>query len=163
MRIGVISDTHIPRACPSLPAKVIKAFDGVDLILHAGDLVEIKVLRDLEKIAKTTAVYGNMDEPEVRNVLREKEIINIGGFAIGLIHGGGPVQNITNYVKNQFMEKVDAIVFGHSHAPLNETKNGILFFNPGSPTDRIFAKYNSCGILTVTDKIEGEIIKIDGE
>ena len=163
MRIGIISDTHIPRACPSLPAKVIKAFDGVDLILHAGDLVEIKVLRDLEKIAKTTAVYGNMDEPEVRNVLREKEIIKIGGFIIGLIHGSGPASNITNYVKNQFTEKIDAIVFGHSHVPLNETKNGVLFFNPGSPTDRIFTKYNSCGILTVTDKIKGEIIKIDGK
>jgi hypothetical protein len=163
MRIGVISDTHIPRVCPGLPAEVIKAFDGVDLILCAGDLVEIQVLRDLEKIAKTTAVYGNMDEPEVRNALREKEIIKIGGFIIGLVHGHGTAPNITNYVKNQFTEKVDAIVFGHSHMPLNETKNGILFFNPGSPTDRIFAKYNSCGILTVTGKIKGEIIKIDGK
>ncbi len=163
MRIGVISDTHIPRACPGLPAMVIKAFDGVDLILHAGDLVEIKVLRDLEKIAKTIAVYGNMDEQELRNVLREKEIIKIGGFSIGLVHGCGAAPNITNYVKNQFTEKVDAIIFGHSHVPLNEIKNGVLFFNPGSPTDMIFAKYNSCGILTVTDKIKGEIIKIDGK
>lgn len=161
MRIGVISDTHIPRACPGLPAKVIKAFEGVDLILHAGDLVEVKVLRDLERIAKTTAVYGNMDEPDLRNSLPEKEIIKIGGFVIGLVHGYGTAPNIANYVKNQFTEKVDVIVFGHSHTPLNEIKNGILFFNPGSPTDKIFAKYNSCGILTVTNKIKGEIIKID--
>lgn len=163
MRIGVISDTHIPRTCPSLPAKVIEAFSGVDMILHAGDLVEIKVLRDLEKIAKTMAVYGNMDESEVRNLLHEKETIKIGGFTIGLIHGYGQPANIMNYVKKQFIGKVDAIVFGHLHAPVNETKNGVLFFNPGSPTDKIFAKYNSYGILTVTDKIKGEIIKIDGK
>lgn len=160
MRIGVISDTHIPRACPSLPAQVIKAFDGVDLILHAGDLVEAKVLRDLEKIAKTIAVYGNMDDPDVLNLLREKEIIKVDGFSIGLIHGHGSAANIANYVRNQFSDKVDTIVFGHSHVPMNEVKNGILFFNPGSPTDKLFAAYNSCGILTVTDKIKGELIKI---
>jgi len=163
MRIGVLSDTHIPRACPELPAEVLEAFRGADLILHAGDLVEVKVLHDLEKLAKTTAVYGNMDEPAVRRLLGEKEIIKVNGFAIGLIHGYGPTANLMNYVKSEFKDQVDVIVFGHSHVPVNETKNGILFFNAGSPTDKVFAKYNSYGILTVTNEIKGEIIKIDGK
>lgn len=163
MKIGVISDTHIPRTCPKLPVKIIKAFEGVDMILHAGDLVEIKVLRDLEKLAKTTAVYGNMDEAEVRRLLPEKEIIKAGGFTIGLIHGYGPAANIIDRVKGEFTEKVDVIVFGHSHVPVNVIKDGILFFNPGSPTDKIFARSNSYGMLTVADDIKGEIIRIDGK
>lgn len=163
MKIGVISDTHIPRACPKLPAKIIEAFEDADMILHAGDLVEIKVLRDLEKLANTTAVYGNMDEPEVHRLLHEKEIIKVGGFTIGLIHGYGPAANIIDRIKGEFAEKVDAIVFGHSHVSVNLIKDGILFFNPGSPTDKIFARSNSYGILTVADEIKGEIIRIDGK
>jgi uncharacterized protein len=163
MKIGVISDTHIPRLRPNLPDEIVGAFKDVDLILHAGDLVEVKVLRDLEKLAKTKAVYGNMDDSEVRGLLREKEIIRIGAFAIGLIHGYGPPAAIIDHIKSEFTEKVDAIVFGHSHVPVSETRDGILFFNPGSPTDKIFTKYNSYGILTVDDRIRGEIIRIDGK
>lgn len=163
MRIGVISDTHIPRACPNLPPKIVEAFKSVDMILHAGDLVEIKVLRDLEKLAKTVAVYGNMDDAEARRQLRDREIIKAGGFTIGLIHGCGPTINIIDRVQKEFPEKVDVIVFGHSHTPVNVVKNGTLFFNPGSPTDKIFAKFNSYGILTVANEIKGEIIRIDGK
>ncbi|MBU4377136.1 MAG: metallophosphoesterase [Candidatus Omnitrophica bacterium] len=160
MRIGVLSDTHIPRACPNIPAEILSAFKGADLILHAGDLVEMSVLRELEKLAKTKAVYGNMDGPELRKLLGEKEIIKVKGFSIGLVHGYGPPANLINYVKDEFSEKVDVIVFGHSHSPVNEIKDGILFFNPGSPTDKIFAKYKSYGMLTIADGIKGEIIKI---
>lgn len=160
MRIGVLSDTHIPRACSDIPAEILNAFKGVDLILHAGDLVEARVLKELEKLAKTKAVYGNMDNSELRKALHEKEIIKVKGFSIGLVHGCGPSANLINYVKDEFPEKVDAIVFGHSHSPVNETKDGILFFNPGSPTDKVFAKYNSYGMLTITDSVKGDIIKI---
>ena len=162
MRIGVLSDTHIPRACADLPAEIAEAFKNVDLILHAGDLVEMKVLKELRKLADTKAVRGNMDEPELVKVLPEKEIIKVNGFTIGLTHGYGPPANLINYVKNEFPEKVDVIVFGHSHSPVNEKREGILFFNPGSPTDKIFAKHNSYGILTINGSIKGEIIKING-
>lgn len=160
MRIGVLSDTHIPRACSNIPGEVLSVFKDVDLILHAGDLVEMRVLNELRKLAKTKAVYGNMDEPELRKALREKEVIKVRGWTIGLVHGYGPPANLINCVESEFMGKVDAIVFGHSHSPVNEMKGGILFFNPGSPTDNIFAKYNSYGILTIRDTIKGDIIKI---
>ncbi len=162
MKIGVLSDTHIPKVCADLPAEIVKAFKDVDLILHAGDLVEMKVLNQLQKLAETKAVRGNMDEPELQNVLPEKEIIKVNGFTIGLTHGYGPPANLIDCVKNEFPEKVDVIVFGHSHSPVNEKRGGILFFNPGSPTDKIFAKYNSYGMLTIDNSIKGDIIKIDG-
>jgi len=160
MKIGVIADTHIPYSALRLPNEICNVFKSVDLILHAGDLVEISVLDELNKLAETQAVYGNMDEFEVRKALPEKRIIEIGKFKIGLIHGYGAPFNLRNKVKKEFSQKVDVIVFGHSHSPVNDIQDDILFFNPGSPTDKIFAKYNSYGILTIEDEIKGEIIKL---
>lgn len=161
MRIGVISDTHIPRSAEWLPEKVCADLKNVDLILHAGDLTEMEVLTRLEKIAPTKAVYGNMDDPAVQKALPLKEIVEAGKFRIGLIHGFGPPFGLIEKVMNEFKDaKVDAIVFGHLHAPKNERKNGVLLFNPGTPTDKIFARFNSYGILKINDTIEGEIIKL---
>ena len=160
MKIGVISDTHIPRAALRLPQEIYDGFKGVDLILHAGDLVEMSIFDELNKLAKTEAVFGNMDTPPVQRMLPSKKIINVGKFKIGLIHGSGSPFNLMNSVKREFSQKVDVIVFGHSHSPVNEVKNSILFFNPGSPTDKVFARYNSYGILTINKEIKGEIIKI---
>ena len=160
MKIGVISDTHISREKPHLPDVIYNAFKDVDLILHAGDLVGISVLDELKKLAETQAVYGNMDGPKVRKVLPEKRIIKAGKFTIGLTHGHGPPFNLIDRVKREFTEKVDVIVFGHSHSPINEARDGILFFNPGSLTDKIFARYNSYGILTINDEIKGKIVRV---
>ena len=158
-RIGVISDTHIPKAAQDLPERVYREFRNVDMILHAGDLIEIDVLEKLQKIAPTHAVYGNMDMHEVRAVLPQKDTIEVGPFKIGLIHGYGPPAKLIEAVSQEF-SRVDVIVFGHSHHPVNEKVKKTLFFNPGSPTDKIFAAYNSFGILEVGDQIKGRIIKI---
>lgn len=160
MRIGVISDTHIPNAAPQLPRQIYDAFKDVDLILHAGDLVEIWVVDELNKLAETQAVCGNMDEPEVREVLPTKKLIKAGKFTIGITHGYGSPFNLISKVKKEFSQKVDAIVFGHSHSPVNEVRNGVLYFNPGSPTDKVFTRCNSYGIITVNDGIKGEIIRL---
>lgn len=160
MKIGVISDTHIPQVAPRIPQEIYNVFKGIDLILHAGDLTEISVLGELKKLAETQAVYGNMDEPDVRKILPVKRIIEVGKFTIGLIHGNGPPFNLISKVRKEFFQKVDVIVFGHSHSPVNEVREGILFFNPGSPTDKTFAKYNSYGLLTIDDGIKGEIVQL---
>jgi putative phosphoesterase len=160
MKIGIISDTHIPYAAPRLPTKIYSAFEGVDLILHAGDLVEPVVLNELNKLAETHAVHGNMDNFEVRKALPDKRIIEIGNFKIGLTHGHGAPYNLIKTVGKEMGSEVDAIVFGHSHSPVNKVQDGILFFNPGSPTDKIFATYNSYGMLTVDTELKGEIIRI---
>ncbi len=160
MKIGVISDTHIPHTASKLPGEIYNAFRDVELILHAGDFVEMAVLDELNKLAKTEAVHGNMDSHAIQKLLPDKKVVGAGKYKIGLIHGFSSPFNLIDAVKKEFPEKVDIIVFGHSHSPINETRDGILFFNPGSPTDKIFAKYNSYGIITVNKTINGEIVKL---
>ena len=160
MKIGVISDTHIPVRAIDIPRPIYEAFAKVDLILHAGDLVSIDVLDKLKKISKVKAVLGNMDHSELIKILPKKEVIAVGKFKIGLIHGYGPPFDLIDRIKNEFQEKMDVIVFGHSHQPEKELKDGGLFFNPGSPTDKVFASSNSFGMLEINDKIEANIIKL---
>ena len=160
MKILVISDTHMPRSAQDLPEAIYKAIEDVDMIIHAGDFVEKDLYEKLGSLRPMKAVCGNMDSTELRRVLGNKEIFEAGKFKIGLIHGYGAPSNLLETVKSEF-KGVDAIIFGHSHAPLNIVKDGILFLNPGSPTDKIFAKDNTYGIIEITDKtIEGKIVKI---
>jgi len=162
MRIGVISDTHITDKKEELPPQIKEVFKGVDMIIHVGDLVNLSVLEKLKKICPNVkGVQGNMDPHEVRAVLPEKEIINAGKFKIGVIHGAGAPANLIEFTTEAFKNShVDAILFGHSHNGTNMVKNGILYFNPGSPTDKVYAKMNSCGIIETNGKIEARIIKI---
>jgi putative phosphoesterase len=160
-RIGVISDTHIPVAAKELPARVGEIFNGVNLILHAGDLVTSSVLDDLALIAPVTAVRGNMDRSTEQNPLKRIVEIEGEGVRIGLIHGWGGPYDVPMRVLGEFEKKPDCIVFGHSHQPFNEYLAGVLMFNPGSPTDKRFAPYFSVGILTVSNGgVTGEIIKL---
>jgi uncharacterized protein len=162
MRIGVLSDTHISDRGEEIPAKILEDFRGVDLILLAGDLIDLSVLDRLKKIAPVTAVFGNMDLPEVVKVLKRKEIVTCGKFRIGLFHGFGHPDKIIEHLKLEFKDdKVDAIVFGHSHKPMNEYVGQTLYFNPGSPTDKLFAPYNSYGIIEINDDIKAEIRRMD--
>ncbi len=160
MIIGVISDTHIPVACQELPKEIEKYFQGVDLIIHAGDLIELSVLDQLAKFTKNiVAVCGNMDCPQVQNTLPKKKVITAGNYKIGLIHGQGPTKNLPELVRKEF-DNIDIVVFGHSHKALNVKKDGVLFFNPGTPTDDIFAEFKSIGILELNEQKKGKIIKI---
>ena len=159
MKIGVISDTHIPHSADSLPASVLAYFSDVDHILHAGDLVCYKVYEEFSQLAPTTAVAGNMDDGEVRSHLSSQQIVELGGFKIGLIHGWGPRQGLENRVLSKFTD-VDVICFGHSHRATCIKRDGILLFNPGSATDLMLPN-RSIGILTLGDTIDEEIIYLD--
>lgn len=162
MRIGVLADLHIPDRAEDIPAKILEDFRGVDLILLAGDLTIPFVLERLKNIAPVVAVAGNMDLPEVAKDLKRKEIVKCGKFNIGLFHGIGHPDRLVELLKQEFKnDKVDAIIFGHSHRPMNEYIGKVLFFNPGSPTDKVFAPYNSYGILEINDKIKAEIKRLN--
>jgi putative phosphoesterase len=161
MRIGVVSDTHIPARAKALPPALFTIFDGVDLILHAGDLVEERILTELSAIAPVEAVAGNMDCIALHSKLGSKKVLELGGFRIGLIHGDmgrnrskTPQRALDAFIK----DNVNCVVFGHSHQPYRQIINGILLFNPGSPTDRRREPRHSCGILTLTNTISPEII-----
>jgi uncharacterized protein len=161
-RIGVISDTHISDKQHQIPEKIIEAFKSVDMVIHAGDILELSVLEALRRACKDVrAVAGNMDSEETKKILPEKEIITVGKYRIGIAHGYGHPAGLTGVMEKIFKDDtVDVIVFGHSHTPFNEKKGKVLYFNPGSPTDKIFAPFNSYGILEVNDTIKGKIIKL---
>lgn len=153
MRIGVISDTHIPVTADKLSAGLLDALRGCDLILHAGDLMDLSVIEQLKKVSKVEAVRGNMDQPDAQPALANKKTLNIAGKKICLMHGYGNPKKLTEVLKKEFSEqKPDIIVFGHSHAPMNQYIDGVLFFNPGSPTDTVFAPYRSYGIIEIDGK-----------
>ncbi len=159
MKIGVISDTHVPTIMTALPRPVFELFKGVDLILHAGDIVELSVLDQLRAIAPVEAVAGNMDDDEARLQLPHKKIIAIGKFKVGLIHGKYKIDTQRDFIRREF-DQVDLIVYGHSHTPFWGNVNGIFFLNPGSPTDKRYAPYNSVAILEAGDELKAEIIRI---
>ncbi len=162
MKIGIISDTHIPVNDSRLPEKLTAVLRKCDLVLHAGDLVELSVVDELKKICRTEAVCGNMDSHKAREALDKKKILNVEGKKICLVHGHGNPDRLVNELEDEFSpEKPDIIVFGHSHVPMNKYLNGILFFNPGSATDTIFAPYRSYGIIEIKKgKIEANIYKL---
>jgi putative phosphoesterase len=161
MKIGVISDTHIPERTLEIPKEIFSAFKDAELILHAGDLVSYDVINSLSRICPVKAVYGNMDYPEVRKVLKKKEIIEVNKFKIGLIHGEGHPSGLLSFAKKAFDEKLDVIIFGHSHTPCNEKIADTLFFNPGSPTDTVFSPYLSYGIIEIGDDIKSKIVRFE--
>jgi putative phosphoesterase len=159
LKVGVISDTHIPAIAPSLPPAVFKIFKGVDLILHAGDIVELSVLDELSALAPVVAVAGNMDGSEVHLKLPSKKIIPLGGYSIGLIHGKYKIDIQRKMIMKEF-NKVDLIVYGHSHMPFWGKFDNVYFLNPGSPTDKRYAPYNSVALLHVGDELTAEIIRL---
>ncbi|RJS72413.1 MAG: metallophosphoesterase [Candidatus Syntrophoarchaeum sp. WYZ-LMO15] len=165
MKIGVISDTHFQTGHERLPEEVVEALSEVDLIIHCGDFCVYGVFENLKGIGKgeVLGVCGNMDSEEVRKALPQRVVFELEGHQIGVIHGSGPPDGIKERIRGAFrdIEGIELIIYGHTHAPSNEVIEGILFFNPGSPTDKIFARYNSYGIITVEeDDITGEIIQI---
>ncbi|HPM43690.1 MAG TPA: metallophosphoesterase family protein [Candidatus Omnitrophota bacterium] len=161
MRILVLSDTHIPRTSNDLPKKIYDEIRGADMIFHAGDFVEKGLYEKLSALKTIVAVHGNMDSSALQQQLKAKEVIAVEGVKIGLIHGFGPARDLIDTVRKEFKD-VDAIVFGHSHSATNTVKDGVLFFNPGTATDRVFATTNTYGILEVDGKnIKGSIIQLE--
>lgn len=156
MKIGVISDTHIPDRIDKIPQEILRDFEDVDMIIHAGDFVEIRVLNKLKAICSNVkAVWGNMDHREIKQLLPEKEVFKVGKHKIGLMHGYGAPNTLIETILSSFKnDSVDLVIFGHSHSAFNETKNGILLFNPGSPTE------GSYGIIEINDTITPRIIKL---
>jgi len=159
MKVGVLSDTHMPAIVRALPPVIYDIFKGVDLIMHAGDITELSVLDELRTIAPVEAVAGNMDGPEVHGRLPQKKILALGRFNVGLIHGKYRIDIQKEMIRKEF-DNMDLIVYGHSHTPFWGKVDGVYFLNPGSPTDRRHAPYNSVAILEIGDELHAQIIRI---
>ncbi|GBF12634.1 MAG: metallophosphoesterase [Tepidibacillus sp.] len=159
MKITVISDTHLPRKSTSLPDFLYEAIEKSDMVIHAGDFTSIDILYDLQALSsRLEAVAGNNDGPEILFRLGKKKIIDIGKYKIGLIHGDGVYGTTLQRAKQAFAnEKVDIVIFGHSHQAFKEWENGVLYFNPGSPTDKRRSPKYSYGEIILDDKIQAKI------
>ena len=158
MRFVVISDTH----SQPLPEALLEDIRKADAVIHVGDFCDIEILQDLRREKETRAVYGNMDGLDIREILPRQVVFSCENVRIGLVHGEGGPDKLLDRVKGMFKgEKVDAVIFGHSHLPFNEVIDGVLFFNPGSPTDMVRAPFRSYGVIEVKDKsIKGQIVKL---
>jgi len=158
----VISDTHIPDRAAGLPVKLTEEIRSADMVIHAGDFVGFDFFQKLKSLCKDLkAVCGNMDPLEIKNILPQKEIFKAGNFKIGVFHGFGAPSRIFEILNLEFKsEKLDIIVFGHTHSALNEKRDGVTFFNPGSPTDKLCVDCNTYGVIEINDGIQTRILKI---
>jgi uncharacterized protein len=158
IKIGVISDTHLDDYDDTMRQCIAEHFSDVDIVLHAGDLVNLGVLEIFGgKEVKT--VCGNMDNSSVKEKFPDHLLFDVKGFKFLLIHGWGSPLGIEERISDAF-KNVDCIVYGHTHKPANHIKNNVLFFNPGSAVDRCFASSKTIGILEIDKDIKGKIIKI---
>jgi uncharacterized protein len=149
VHVAVISDTHLPRGERRLPEDCVARLESADVIIHAGDLIRLSVLRQLESYGPVVAVHGNVDDAEVRAALPAVASLEIGGAGIAVLHDAGPAKGRLERMRRRF-PGADAVIFGHSHLPLHEqAEDGFQIFNPGSPTERRRAPRHTMGLASV--------------
>jgi putative phosphoesterase len=160
--LAIISDTHLPRGRRALPPACVERLRAAGLILHAGDVVTLPVLRELEVHGEVAGVRGNVDDAAVRAALPLDRVVEAAGARIGMVHDAGPASGRLERLRRRFGD-CDAVVFGHSHIPLHETaSDGFQIFNPGSPTDRRRQPRHTMGIARVeAGRIGLEIVTLD--
>ncbi|NYI04802.1 metallophosphoesterase family protein [Allostreptomyces psammosilenae] len=137
MRLLLISDTHLPRRARALPEEVLAAVDAADVVVHAGDWVDLATYDLLRRRAtRLVAVYGNNDGDDLRAVLPEVARVELEGVRLAVVHETGPARGREERCAARFPD-ADVLVFGHSHIPWDTTAaGGLRLLNPGSPTDR---------------------------
>jgi putative phosphoesterase len=158
--IGLISDTHIPSRATSLPREVFTSFENVDYIIHAGDIVELSVIDELEQIAPVLAVRGNMDSPEAKDILPDLNSLKILDRKIGVIHDPGILYGMEQMRELTKTHGFNVLVYGHTHNANIKWEEKTLYINPGSPTSpSSLLNKPSVALLKITkDTITPEII-----
>jgi putative phosphoesterase len=148
--IGVISDTH-----GLLRPEALAALHGSDYIIHAGDIGDPAILKKLEENAPLTAIRGNVDREPWARKIPATNMLEVGGIAVYVLH------NLQDLDLKPEAAGFDVVVYGHSHLAKQETKNGVLYFNPGSAGPRRFRLPVTIGRLTVGDGgVSAEIVEI---
>lgn len=157
-RVLILADTHVPKRAKALPASLWEAVAKADVVLHAGDWVELALLEQLAKRSRQLiACYGNNDGPEFTARLPLVARSRIEGIELAIIHETGGKQGRETRMDRQFPD-VDVLVFGHSHIPWDTTTpRGMRLLNPGSPTDR--RRQPHCSYMTAL--VDGGNISVD--
>lgn len=148
--VGVISDTH-----GRLPKSVQTVFKDIDLIVHAGDIGKQEILKSLGQIAPTISVRGNMDTGNWACQLPENEVIQVAQISLCVIH------DVTNTDLIPNTDKCQTVISGHTHRPMVEKRQGVLFLNPGSAVQPRYGYPASVGLLRINGKsVKARLIKI---
>ena len=136
MIVAIIGDTHLPRTSRKLPDECIRRLRAADLILHTGDHSSVESLEALRALGPPVeAVYGNADEPALRELLPKELVVEPGGVRVGMAHVPGPRVGREQRLRARF-PGCAAVVYGHTHVPQVEEHEGVWILNPGSPTER---------------------------
>jgi uncharacterized protein len=163
MRLAVLADTHAPRYWKACPPEVARRLEGVDLILHAGDVCRATVLEELAAFAPVRVVLGNNDTPDVAAWGAPETLrLELEGLAVAMVHDAGPAAGRPRRMRRRFPD-AGLVVFGHSHIPLDlAAEDGPRLFNPGSPTDRRRQPRGTMGLLRVEGGrlLEAEIVPV---
>jgi hypothetical protein len=148
--IALIADTHLPRGERRLPDRCLEVLRAAALIIHAGDFSAPSVLADLRRLGPVAAVHGNVDSPSLRRELPESLSLDLEGVTLAVIHDAGAAKGRLERLRARFPD-ADAVVFGHSHMPLHEERDGFQIFNPGSPTERRRSPNRSMGEASIAE------------
>ena len=149
MELAIVSDTHMPRGDRAIPARCLQRCREADLILHAGDLSDLAVLRTLQSLGPAVhAIHGNVDNAAVRAVLPARLELELGGVRVGMTHVPGPREGRLARLRAAF-PLCQAVVFGHTHMPEHAEDGGFQIFNPGSPTERRRAPAHTMGLARI--------------
>ncbi len=161
--VGLIADTHIPARAKCIPKMVFKTFENADFIVHAGDLVQLAVIDELEQLAPVLAVHGNMDGPEVSDALPKLNSLKIFDWKIGVMHDPRALFGMSKMREIAKQNNFNVFVYGHTHNSNIKWERQTLYINPGSPTNPLpsFVIKPSVALLKVTkEAITPEIIHI---
>lgn len=158
-RLLLLADTHLPKRAKDLPAPVWEQVAAADIVVHAGDWVDVALLDELEQRARRlVACYGNNDGPELRARLPEVARADVDGVRFGVVHETGGKQGRERRCAAAYPD-LDVLVFGHSHIPWDTTaETGLRLLNPGSPTDRRRQPHCTYMTTTVEDGVLGEVV-----
>ena len=148
---GIISDTH-----GLLRPEALRALRGSDRILHAGDVGAPEILEALAQIAPVTAIRGNVDTEPWARTLPATEVVNAGGVSIFMLH------NLAQLDLKPEAAGFDVVIYGHTHHPKMEERNGVLYFNPGSAGPRRFNLPVSVGKLMIEGgKVRAKLVSME--
>ncbi|MEU9061791.1 metallophosphoesterase [Streptomyces sp. NPDC048430] len=159
MRLLLISDTHVPLRAKRLPDELLRETGRADVVVHAGDWVDVATLDLLEgRARRLVGVYGNNDGPDLRARLPEVARFRLGGLRFGLVHETGAAPGREARCAALYPD-LDVLVFGHSHIPWDtEAPGGLRLLNPGSPTDRRRQPYCTFMTCMVADGVLDEVV-----
>lgn len=159
MRLVLLSDTHLPSRAKTLPTQLWEAIEAADVVIHAGDWVNVDLLDELTaRSRQLIGCWGNNDGPDLRARLPEVARVTLDGLAVAVVHETGAAKGREERCERAYPD-IDLLVFGHSHIPWDTTTpRGLRLLNPGSPTDRRRQPFCTYQTAEITDGRLGDVV-----